>query len=216
MRLTKPLRAPEVPRRATLPAGSTRSMAAYRARHAPGLRRANGPRTRMNGLPHVRRSLPLCSPGRSVPRRRDAPRRPDYRPERLWRRAAGRTDRSCPIVREAGAVGRGGSLSRTRTCDRSINSRLLYQLSYQGSRFFATAYNKPAPPLQSAAAASVLRRDARLAIKPYPLYRREPLGSWRQRPRGGMVTQRTANPSIPVRFRARPPAQTSSADGGRA
>ncbi len=25
-----------------------------------------------------------------------------------------------------------GSLSRTRTCDRSINSRLLYQLSYQG------------------------------------------------------------------------------------
>jgi hypothetical protein len=26
-----------------------------------------------------------------------------------------------------------GSLSRTRTCDRSINSRLLYQLSYQGS-----------------------------------------------------------------------------------
>jgi hypothetical protein len=43
-----------------------------------------------------------------------------------------------------------GSLSRTRTCDRSINSRLLYQLSYQGSRFFASAYNKPAPPLQSA------------------------------------------------------------------
>jgi ketosteroid isomerase-like protein len=27
---------------------------------------------------------------------------------------------------------RAGSLSRTRTCDRSINSRLLYQLSYQG------------------------------------------------------------------------------------
>ena len=25
-----------------------------------------------------------------------------------------------------------GSLSRTRTCDRSVNSRLLYQLSYQG------------------------------------------------------------------------------------
>jgi hypothetical protein len=44
----------------------------------------------------------------------------------------------------------GGSLSRTRTCDRSINSRLLYQLSYQGSRFFASAYSKPAPPLQSA------------------------------------------------------------------
>jgi hypothetical protein len=29
----------------------------------------------------------------------------------------------------------GGSLSRTRTCDRSINSRLLYQLSYQGLAF---------------------------------------------------------------------------------
>ena len=38
--------------------------------------------------------------------------------------------------RGAGMKGRGkiadGSLSRTRTCDRSINSRLLYQLSYQG------------------------------------------------------------------------------------
>ncbi len=31
-------------------------------------------------------------------------------------------------------VGKGGSLSRARTCDKAINSRLLYQLSYQGSR----------------------------------------------------------------------------------
>src|ERR1700724_3725093 len=51
-----------------------------------------------------------------------------------------------------------------------------------------------------------------LAIKPYPLYRREPLGSWRQRPRGGMGTQRAANPSIPVRFRARPPPPFLSVD----
>jgi hypothetical protein len=27
----------------------------------------------------------------------------------------------------------GGSRSRTRTCDKSVNSRLLYQLSYRGS-----------------------------------------------------------------------------------
>jgi hypothetical protein len=27
----------------------------------------------------------------------------------------------------------GGSRSRTRTCDKSVNSRLLYQLSYPGS-----------------------------------------------------------------------------------
>ena len=30
--------------------------------------------------------------------------------------------------------GGGGSPSRTRTCDKAINSRLLYQLSYRGSR----------------------------------------------------------------------------------
>jgi hypothetical protein len=33
-----------------------------------------------------------------------------------------------------------GSLSRTRTCDRSINSRLLYQLSYQGLACFRDAH----------------------------------------------------------------------------
>ena len=32
-----------------------------------------------------------------------------------------------------GAIVSGGSPSRTRTCDHSINSRMLYQLSYRGS-----------------------------------------------------------------------------------
>lgn len=31
-------------------------------------------------------------------------------------------------------MGADGSPSRTRTCDKAINSRLLYQLSYRGSR----------------------------------------------------------------------------------
>ena len=69
-----------------------------------------------------------------------------------------------------------GSLSRTRTCDRSINSRLLYQLSYQGSRFFARAYNKPALPLQStnSRGPACAGQNPRLVAKPYPLYRRGP------------------------------------------
>src|SRR5579875_3009871 len=53
-----------------------------------------------------------------------------------------------------------GSLSRTRTCDRSINSRLLYRLSYQGIapravRGHITSLRRlckgksPAPPLSA-------------------------------------------------------------------
>ncbi len=34
-----------------------------------------------------------------------------------------------------GVLNQGGSPSRTRTCDKSVNSRLLYQLSYRGSRW---------------------------------------------------------------------------------
>ena len=35
-----------------------------------------------------------------------------------------------------------GSPSRTRTCDKSINSRLLYQLSYRGTSAVGRGYNK--------------------------------------------------------------------------
>jgi hypothetical protein len=31
-------------------------------------------------------------------------------------------------------IGRTGSPSKTRTCDKTVNSRLLYQLSYRGTR----------------------------------------------------------------------------------
>ena len=42
-----------------------------------------------------------------------------------------------------------GSLSRTRTCDHSINSRTLYQLSYQGPCEAGPAYSKCSGGLQS-------------------------------------------------------------------
>ena len=35
-----------------------------------------------------------------------------------------------------------GSPNRTRTCDKSINSRLLYQLSYRGTRWQGAPYSK--------------------------------------------------------------------------
>ena len=46
-----------------------------------------------------------------------------------------------------------GSPSRTRTCDKAINSRLLYQLSYRGSRGVSTQAHRPwqaeiSPPLR--------------------------------------------------------------------
>ena len=60
-------------------------------------------------------------------------------------------------------------------------------------------------PALSPLASGLAGLEPRLAGKAYPLYRRGPRDAVRQGPRGGMVTQRTANPSIPVRFRARPP-----------
>lgn len=57
------------------------------------------------------------------------------KPRRLQTRVASRRSSGVETAMHAFAVSyRNGSLSRTRTCDRSINSRLLYQLSYQGSR----------------------------------------------------------------------------------
>ena len=38
--------------------------------------------------------------------------------------------------------GKDGSPSKTRTCDKAVNSRLLYQLSYRGTVAFVSAYNK--------------------------------------------------------------------------
>ena len=42
-----------------------------------------------------------------------------------------------------------GSPGRTRTCDKSVNSRLLYQLSYRGSLGKARAYTAPCMGVQA-------------------------------------------------------------------
>ena len=104
-----------------------------------------------------------------------------------------------------------GSPSRARTCDNSINSRMLYQLSYRGSRRSdGGAYNKPHPIWEA-------RFQLFLALGSDPSLRAVPAVAMRRawghalRPRGGVATQRTANPCTPVRFRARPPISTSSA-----
>ncbi len=60
----------------------------------------------------------------------DETRRPAVRPDNAKRRRPGAGG-----ARELQRCAEGsGSPSRTRTCDKAINSRLLYQLSYRGSR----------------------------------------------------------------------------------
>jgi hypothetical protein len=99
-----------------------------------------------------------------------------------------------------------GSPSWTRTSDHSINSRMLYQLSYRGSRRSdggrITSLRRFAKPVCVVTRLSFFARTlATCAAHCYPLASR----ARASRPRGGVATQRTANPCTPVRFRARPP-----------
>ena len=62
-----------------------------------------------------------------------------------------KTKRRSPAGRASLPVGmeiQGGSPSRTRTCDKSVNSRLLYQLSYRGSRW-RRRYTQHGPGVQA-------------------------------------------------------------------
>ncbi len=142
------------------------------------------------------------------------------------------------LIIQRGAEG-SGSPSRTRTCDKAINSRLLYQLSYRGSRrdlYPSRAGRARDFPGRTgfSRAGSFQPRRARFCgrnpvaepgrvllmtprprvVRPTPGRRRTGSQSRAARspamsrpgwPRGGVVTQRTANPCTPVRFRARPP-----------
>ena len=115
-----------------------------------------------------------------------------------------------------------GSPSRARTCDNSINSRMLYQLSYRGTPphrcsvgvFSPDRRALPTPILRAGRGKFRRASPCRpipdpLDTLPVALTKRSPaLRAW-SRPRGGVVTQRTANPCTPVRFRARPPAKVA-------
>ena len=63
-----------------------------------------------------------------------------------WRGTRPRRTRKDQIIKVGGGVfwrwALNGSLSRTRTCDKLINSQLLYQLSYQGIPLVKRRYSK--------------------------------------------------------------------------
>ena len=108
-----------------------------------------------------------------------------------------------------------GSSSRTRTCDHPINSRTLYQLSYRGSLGGAIAnlmrrckricYKNMTFTIRRAELLWDHRNYFDLAIARTASSQYQNLGFRPKRPRGGVVTQRTANPCTGVRFPPRPP-----------
>ena len=104
---------------------------------------------------------------------------------------------------------RDGSLSWTRTSDHSINSRMLYQLSYQGSRATrCRAYSSAHPGCKAPnAPLRILKGNfsSSLAVAATCLLDTRAAALRPGRPRGGVATQRTANPCTGVRFPPRPP-----------
>ncbi len=132
-----------------------------------------------------------------------------------------RADRQQPIMLRNRNL-RPGSPSRTRTCDHSINSRMLYQLSYRGTSavhskaglHLQTPIPALAGRLSRLQSARITAAKAKLRLAPDRRMLLEDRARRRHddppRPRGGVVTQRTANPCTPVRFRARPPLSFSS------
>src|SRR3954454_6049840 len=94
-----------------------------------------------------------------------------------------------------------GSPSRTRTCDKAINSRLLYQLSYRGSV-------KGVPISRGVGDCKARGTAGECGEKRKPAGEHLTFTLWcysstsaPMGPRGGVATQRTANrPDIPPTF----------------